>query len=238
MSVRDLLSLTTKNLKISNIISYIKYGIRVPSLTLQDRDDRIVGDIKDELAQLRRDLIERLRRIEDYIQFVETDVGRLKRDLERIDERIRDLSAGKTGIIINRSSPLQESVKIESFPSRVEAESSPQVISQSPTIPLSTAAIQPSPVKMLDKKEGLNQTEVAIIRFLIDNPGTKSATPIAQNVGKAREHIARTLKKLSDEKKIIRDETTWPYTYIVPDEIKQLVTGLSAGSSGPVPGPQ
>jgi hypothetical protein len=28
---------------------------------------------------------------------------------------------------------------------------------------------------------------------------------------------------LAEEKKIIRDETTWPYTYIVPDETKKLV---------------
>jgi hypothetical protein len=202
---------------------------------MQDRDGRIVGDIKDELAQLRRDLVERLRRIEDYIQFVESDVGRLKRDLERIDERIRDLSVEKTGITINRPSSIQEVVKIETFPSK-DTESSPQGI-QSPTIFPSPTVVQPSSVKILDKKEGLNQTEVAIIRFLVENPGTKSATPIAQTVGKAREHIARTLKKLADEKKIIRDETTWPYTYVVPEEIKQLVMSQAVISSSPTQGP-
>jgi len=78
-------------------------------------------------------------------------------------------------------------------------------------------------MKATDRKDGLNPTEVSIIRFLIDNPGTKSATPIAQTIGKAREHVARTLKKLAEEQKIIRDETTWPYTYIVPENIKKDV---------------
>jgi predicted transcriptional regulator len=210
----------------------------VPSLTIQDRDGRIVEDIKDELALLRRDLIERLRRIEDYIQFVESDVGRLRRDLERIDERIRDISAQKVSTTISRPLPTQETVKIESFPIRSGSEGSLQVISQSPVILPSTATIQPSTVNVLDRKEGLNQTEVAIIRFLIDNPGTKSATPIAQSVGKAREHIARTLKKLADEKKIIRDDTTWPYTYVVPDEIRQLVMSQTTGLQSTTPGPQ
>lgn len=202
-------------------------------MTIQDRDGRIVDDIKDELALLRRDLIERLRRIEDYIQFVESDVGRLKRDLERIDERIRDMSPERGTITITRPSSIQEPVKIEPVVSRIEAETGHQIISQSPAAFPSSNIIPSTSVKVIDKKEGLNQTEVAIIRFLIDNPGTKSATPIAQTVGKAREHIARTLKKLADEKKIIRDETTWPYTYVVPDEIKQLVMSQASGI-GPV----
>lgn len=198
---------------------------------MQDRDSRIVEDIKDELALLRRDLIDRLRRIEDYIQFVESDVGRLKRDLERIDERIREMSPEREHVTLGRPSVTQESTKMETSTTRSEMEIVPKIISQSPTIIPSTNVVPPSTVKVIDKKEGLNQTEVAIIRFLIDNPGTKSATPIAQTVGKAREHIARTLKKLADEKKIIRDETTWPYTYVVPDEIKQLVMSQSSISS-------
>jgi hypothetical protein len=201
---------------------------------MQDRDHRIVDEIKDELALLRRDLIERLRRIEDYIQFVESDVGRLKRDLERLDEKIRDISAEKAIATTMRPIPVQETMKVESLPSRIEVESN-HLTSNSPSNPPSNI-IQPSVVKVLDRKEGLNQTEVAIIRFLIENPGTKSATPIAQTVGKAREHIARTLKKLADEKKIIRDETTWPYTYVVPDEIKQVVMSQSIVNPNPVSG--
>ncbi len=204
-------------------------------MTMQDRDGRIVDEIKDELALLRRDLIERLRRIEDYIQFVESDVGRLKRDLERIDEKIRDFSLEKPQSPSYRPLPIQEP-KMEQMPPRAELESIQPSITQNASPPSSANVMQPSVVKVLDRKEGLNQTEVAIIRFLIDNPGTKSATPIAQTIGKAREHIARTLKKLADEKKIIRDETTWPYTYVVPDEIKQIVMSQGAANPATLPG--
>jgi len=191
-------------------------------LAMQDRDERIVEDIKDELALLRRDLIDRLRRIEDYIQFVESDVGRLKRDLERIDEKLREKTVERPAGMITRLQPTSE-LKAEPIPVKQEIETVQPLIQQNPTPIVTQSSITPSVVKPIDKKEGLNQTEVAIIRFLIDNPGTKSATPIAQSLGKAREHIARTLKKLADEKKIIRDETTWPYTYVVPDEVKQIV---------------
>jgi predicted transcriptional regulator len=202
---------------------------------MQDRDERIVEDIKDELALLRRDLIDRLRRIEDYIQFVESDVGRLKRDLERIDEKLREKTVERSAGMITRLQPTSE-LKAEPIPVKKEIETVQPLIQQNPTPIVTQSSITPSVVKPIDKKEGLNQTEVAIIRFLIDNPGTKSATPIAQSLGKAREHIARTLKKLADEKKIIRDETTWPYTYVVPDEVKQIVVAQPIISQSPTPG--
>lgn len=202
---------------------------------MQDRDERIVEDIKDELALLRRDLIDRLRRIEDYIQFVESDVGRLKRDLERIDEKLREKTVERPAGMITRLQPISE-LKAEPIPVKQEIETVQPLIQQNPTPIVTQSSITPSVVKPIDKKEGLNQTEVAIIRFLIDNPGTKSATPIAQSLGKAREHIARTLKKLADEKKIIRDETTWPYTYVVPDEVKQIVVAQPIISQSPTPG--
>jgi hypothetical protein len=208
---------------------------QVPRLAMQDRDERIVEDIKDELALLRRDLIERLRRIEDYIQFIESDVGRLKRDLERIDEKLREKSVERPLSAVTRIQTMPE-LKTEPLTIRQEVESSQSLSQQNPIPQLTQPVVTPSVVKPLDKKEGLNQTEVAIIRFLIDNPGTKSATPIAQSLGKAREHIARTLKKLADEKKIIRDETTWPYTYVVPDEIKQLVMSQPTITPSPTPG--
>lgn len=214
---------------------HISNNEQEPKLAMRDRDDRVVEDIKDELALLRRDLIERLRRIEDHIQFVESDVGKLKRDLERIDEKLREKPMERPISPILRAQSFMEP-KAETIPIRQEAEVSQPVIQQSPITPSAQPMVTPTLVKSLDKKEGLNQTEVAIIRFLIDNPGTKSATPIAQSLGKAREHIARTLKKLADEKKIIRDETTWPYTYVVPDEIKQLVMSQPSIVPSPAPG--
>lgn len=196
----------------------------MPNLSFQEREERIVEELKTEMALLRRDLVERLRRIEDYITFLETDIGRLRLDLQRINGKIGDMpmitQTARSGE--SRQSAVEHRQAYD-LPER----SPPFRIQEAPTMVQGTAQsqapVQPSSMKATDRKDGLNPTEVSIIRFLIDNPGTKSATPIAQTIGKAREHVARTLKKLAEEQKIIRDETTWPYTYIVPENIKKDV---------------
>ncbi|MDH7555723.1 MAG: hypothetical protein ACQXXL_05780 [Candidatus Methanosuratincola sp.] len=200
-------------------------------MSFQDRSEREMDEFKAELALLRRDLVERLRRIEEYITFLESDIGRIRLDLQRINDKLSDFvdkDAGYTKISgMQPISKPQETIKTE--PIRIQAPVQAQVSlqDQQPTpATTSTSTITQSPTalqKTTERKESLNQTEIAIIKYLIDNPGTKSATPIAAAINKAREHVARTLKKLADEKKIIRDETTWPYSYIVPEEIKKLV---------------
>jgi len=197
----------------------------VPKLSYQDKNERIVDELKVELALMRRDLIERLRRIEDYITFLESDIGRLRLDFQRISDKI--LESPIRSNYVPKPTAVPDLLRISP-----DGQELPARITEDPTKIISTTTLQTQQIpivqqittKPIEKKEGLNQTEVAIIRYLLENPGTKSATPIAQTIGKAREHVARTLKKLADEKKIIRDETTWPYTYVVPDDIKKLVS--------------
>lgn len=181
----------------------------------------IVDELKVELVLIRRDLVERLRRIEEYITFLESDVSRLRLDIQRINDRLQEI------ILEKKIEPAPKQLATYDFLGLGKTEGT--LIKTEKPLALEKAA-QPATVAQvtqiqtpIEKKEGLNQTEIAIIKYLIDNPGTKSATPIAQSIGKAREHVARTLKKLADEKRIIRDETTWPYTYIVPEETKKLV---------------
>jgi predicted transcriptional regulator len=195
--------------------------LKVPKMSLQTRNDGIVEELKVELALIRRDLVERLRRIEEYITFLESDVSRLRLDLQRVNDKLQEISIEKSKEYIIKPSITSEiirttTIKSEQQPSKAELEiPAPQIQISQP--------LQLQVSKSLERKEGLNQTELAIIKYLIENPSTKSATPIAQTIGKAREHVARTLKKLADEKKIIRDENTWPYMYIVPEEIKKIV---------------
>lgn len=181
----------------------------------------IVDELKVELVLIRRDLVERLRRIEEYITFLESDVSRLRLDIQRINDRLQEI------ILEKKIEPAPKQLatydflglgKTEGTLIKTEKPLAPEKATQPATVAQVTQIQTP-----IEKKEGLNQTEIAIIKYLIDNPGTKSATPIAQSIGKAREHVARTLKKLAEEKRIIRDETTWPYTYIVPEETKKLV---------------
>jgi len=208
----------------------------VPNLSFQEREERIVEELKTEMALLRRDLVERLRRIEDYITFLETDIGRLRLDLQRINGKIGDMPTITQ--TVRASESRQESVEhrqaydlqerqppfhIQEVPTIVQGTTQQPAKAPQTQTSISQVPVPPSSIKATDRKDGLNPTEVSIIRFLIDNPGTKSATPIAQTIGKAREHVARTLKKLAEEQKIIRDETTWPYTYIVPENVKKDV---------------
>lgn len=207
----------------------------MPNLSFQDRDERIIEELKTEMALLRRDLVERLRRIEDYITFLETDIGRLRLDLQRINGKLVDLPSERQfssmpGRVSVSTEYKQAPETVERTISRVRDETplaQAVAFTQSNAQQVQPSQIQissqPTLVKSTDKKDGLNPTEIAIIKYLMDNPGTKSATPIAMTIGKAREHVARTLKKLAEENKIIRDETTWPYTYIVPDEVKKNV---------------
>jgi len=205
----------------------------VPNLSFQEREERIVEELKTEMALLRRDLVERLRRIEDYITFLETDIGRLRLDLQRINGKIGDMPTAPqlTRSVDGRLTTTEyRSAYNISERQGPQAQDAPKIAQPAalPQAPVIQTPAQVGLMKTIDRKDGLNPTEVSIIKFLIDNPGTKSATPIAQNIGKAREHVARTLKKLAEEKKIIRDETTWPYTYIVPENIKKDVEQMSS----------
>lgn len=165
-------------------------------------EKEVLEEIKLGLMVVRRDIIDRLRRIEEFISFIDSDISRLRLEIQRINERLNE--------IFGEDFEKYRMPKIEYIEKKAPLEKKPE-------------GKKPEVVKTTAKRTTLNPTEIAIIKYLIENPGTKSATPIAQSIGKAREHVARTLKKLADEKIIIRDENTWPYTYIVPEETKKLV---------------
>jgi len=186
-------------------------------LSLQDKNERSIEELKLNLAQTRRDIIERLGRIEEYISYLDTDVRRLRLEMQRINDKMYQTEYDQN--ILQRQTTYEPAHgAYEDRVIQIKQPEEPKAIIPTPTVTSISTSI-----KNIEKREGLNQTEVAIIKYLIDNPGTKSATPIAQSINKAREHVARTLKKLAEEKKIIRDETTWPYTYVVPEEIKNMV---------------
>ena len=158
----------------------------MPKLSYQDKNERIVDELKVELALMRRDLIERLRRIEDYITFLESDIGRLRLDFQRISDKI--LESPIRSNYVPKPTAVPDLLRISP-----DGQELPARITEDPTKIISTTTLQTQQIpivqqittKPIEKKEGLNQTEVAIIRYLLENPGTKSATPIAQTIGKA-----------------------------------------------------
>ncbi|MCD6408760.1 MAG: winged helix-turn-helix transcriptional regulator [Candidatus Verstraetearchaeota archaeon] len=172
------------------------------------------------LALLYREVLERLRRIEEYIAYMDTDIHRLRLEVQRLASRVEDLTTqlGRPPEIKPAATPMP----------------APPSIPREKPLP-ETAEAMPTPAPQLEapkprRRGGLSETEIMILKYLAEHPGTRSATPIASAIGKAREHVARTLKKLTEKGYIRRDETTWPYTYELTEEARQLLS-RTAGST-------
>ncbi len=170
------------------------------------------------LALLYRELLERLRRIEEYIAYMDTDIHRLRLEVQRLASRVEDLTTqlGRPPEIKPTATPMP----------------TPPSIPREKPLPETTETIPaPQPEVPKPRRRGeLSETEIMILKYLAEHPGTRSATPIASAIGKAREHVARTLKKLTEKGYIRRDETTWPYTYELTEEARQLLSRI-AGSA-------
>ncbi|RLE48999.1 MAG: hypothetical protein DRJ31_06055 [Candidatus Methanomethylicota archaeon] len=161
------------------------------------------NDIRELIASIKRDLTERIKLLEEYIELIDTDISRLRIELQKLSNKI-DEALSKTAT--PQLTPLTP-------PPAIPKEAKP------------IAKAKPKAAKTTREKaqEGLSQTEIQILKYLAENPGTRSATPIASAIGKAREHVARTLKKLSDLGYVVRDESTWPYTYMLSEEAKKIL---------------
>jgi hypothetical protein len=61
---------------------------KVPNLAFSERTDRTNDEIRGELALIRRDLLERMRRLEDYIMVLDSDIRRLGIEIQRIKNSI------------------------------------------------------------------------------------------------------------------------------------------------------
>jgi len=86
-----------------------------------------------------------------------------------------------------------------------------------------TSLTQQQSEDILSKLDKLTITEKQIVKILAKNPELRGGTAIARKIGKAREHTSRLLKKLAEEGILVRDESVWPYRYIVPENIKQYI---------------
>ena len=154
------------------------------------------------------DLVESMkgrdRILEERLAYIEDDITKIRFELRRMREMMEELYQ-KT----------QQSVKEQRIKRRYENYTS-QYLS------LSDALSE----KVVEKERellGLSMTEEKILRLLLQDPsyGIEGATGIARMLGMAREHIARTMKKMVEKGLLIRDETKMPFTYRVPEEIKK-----------------
>jgi len=68
----------------------------------------------------------------------------------------------------------------------------------------------------------LNKTEIEILRLLIKEGGLTSSQ-VREKLGLSREHIARTLKRLFENKLVERNENEKPFKYIISEnKIEEL----------------
>jgi len=196
-------------------------------LSAANRDGQLVDELRTELALIRRDLVDRLRRLEEYINLLESDVSRLRLDIQRVSDKLSD--SVERGTYIPKVQTAVSTIQLprEAFSAPTQQATMEEVKPAAAPIvkPAGSPVVEPPQAKSTERKDGLNPTEIAIIKYLIENPTVRGATPIGKAVCKAREHVARTLKKLSEEGVIIRDESTWPKSYIVPDEVKARIMG-------------
>ncbi len=143
------------------------------------------------------------RLLEERLAYIEDDIARIRFELRRMREMIEEL--------YQRS---QQPIREQKIRKRED---------YTPLLPL--------PEKISEKIEkekeietlGLSITEEKILKLLVQDPsyGVEGATGIAKTLGMAREHIARTMKKMVEKGLLIRDETKMPFTYKVPDEIRK-----------------
>lgn len=154
------------------------------------------------------DLVESMkgrdRILEERLAYIEDDITRIRFELRRMREMIEELYQ-KT----QQSSKEQKMRrKYENYPSHY--------------LPLPETHFE----KTIEKERevlGLSLTEEKILRLLLQDPsyGSEGTTGIARTLGMAREHIARTMKKMVEKGLLIRDETKMPFTYKIPEEIKK-----------------
>jgi len=72
------------------------------------------------------------------------------------------------------------------------------------------------------EKIHLNKTEIEILRLLIKEGGLTSSQ-VREKLGLSREHVARTLKRLFENKLVERDENEKPFKYIISEnKIEEL----------------
>ena len=67
------------------------------------------------------------------------------------------------------------------------------------------------------EKIQLNKTEREILKLLIEEGGLTSSQ-MREKLGLSREHVARTLKKLYENKFVERDESEKPFRYMIPED--------------------
>lgn len=186
------------------------------SVTKQDKLER-------ELEEMRKEMIEylesinrkfsRIRFLEERFETMEEHLEFLRNKIRRIENMMYEYFSGKGAMEYKSMIEYDKKTTDATPPKSIDREGEKVI-----KIKEKTTEIEKD---VTSKISHLTSTEKQILKILINNPEIKGGTLLAKKVGKAREHVSRLLKKLTEEGILIRDKGTWPYRYIVPEEIKQ-----------------
>ena len=169
-------------------------------------------------------LLFRYRQVSQRIS-ASNDLGRdlwiaLEQRMKKQDERILDMM-GRLEVIQLRFSenPSPTRASMLSSPSPIAQSSKLEVQSQK-TNP-SDAVTQVEQTSQITSQITLDDTQIAVIRLLGDKP--RSSVEIKELIGKSREHAARLMKTLFDEKLVSRDSSKKPFVYQLTDNGRKFL---------------
>jgi chromosome segregation and condensation protein ScpB len=176
---------------------------------LERRDER-VDDLYKEIMSLRAIKIKEPRSVNDDL--ILSEIENLKQEIEevqKVDEptmqelsEIREIVQG----LIRTQSNVE--THLETLDDQYRG-----------LLP-ETEAEQIIPVKSSIAPPQLHTTELEILQMLITE-GPMSAIEIREKIGKTREHVARLMKKLHDQRLVDRDEKKRPYLYAASQRVKK-----------------
>lgn len=167
----------------------------------------LINEVLERLEIIEREL-RRVLELEGRIMDLDIEVRRINRTLQNINNILTGLPEARPITSTSRDVKLSGKT-VESF-KEIKLKS--------------IAGAKPQIQNLIEKRiMRLTETEREILNLLIEKPNIGGATKIAKTVNKAREHVCRILKKLSQENLLIRDESSWPYLYRVPERVTLLL---------------
>lgn len=157
-------------------------------------------------------LLVRYRQVSQRVN-ASNDLGRdlwsaLEQRMKKQDERILDLM-GRLEVLQSRMSERSSFTRPAPEPKSMQSNAPP--FESVGTVDLDQHVIPTEQTSQVTPEVTLDDTELTVIRLLGVQP--RSSVEIKGLIGKSREHAARLMKTLFDEKLVSRDSSKKPFVY-------------------------
>lgn len=148
------------------------------------------------------------------------DLGRdlwmaLEQHMKKQDERILDMM-GRLDVIQLRFSESPSPTHPSSPDSPLQTIAPDKTVTQPQTASRAEDVTQTREMSQITSQVTLDVTELSVLKLLIEKP--RSSVEIKELIGKSREHAARLMKTLFDQKLVSRDSSKKPFVYQLTDD--------------------